>query len=84
MLGFEHGQDTEGKVATFMVCGWFLLESAKDQFLVVDPPGQHVPPNVRYGTTCSIIRRTSGKCLARLCGEGLFVVPINHKVCKGL
>jgi hypothetical protein len=26
-----------GKVSTFMVCGWFLLESAKDRFLGVDP-----------------------------------------------
>jgi hypothetical protein len=26
-----------GKVATFKVCGWFLLESAKDRFLGVDP-----------------------------------------------
>jgi hypothetical protein len=37
MPGFEQGQDTVGKVATFMVCEWFLLESAKDRFLVVDP-----------------------------------------------
>jgi hypothetical protein len=26
-----------GKVSTFMVCGWFLLESAEDRFLGVDP-----------------------------------------------
>jgi hypothetical protein len=25
-----------GKVATLMVCGWFLLESAKDRFLGVN------------------------------------------------
>jgi hypothetical protein len=37
MLGFEQGCDTVGKVATFMICGWFLLESVKDQFLGVDP-----------------------------------------------
>jgi hypothetical protein len=37
MLGFEQYHDTIGKVATFMVCGWFLLESAKDWFLGVDP-----------------------------------------------
>jgi hypothetical protein len=36
----------------FLVCGWFLLELAKDQFLGVDPPRQHVPPCVWYGTTC--------------------------------
>jgi hypothetical protein len=37
MSGFEQGHDTVGKVATFMVCGRFLLESAKNQFLGVDP-----------------------------------------------
>jgi hypothetical protein len=36
MSGFEQGQDTVGKVATFMICGWFLLESAMDRFLGVD------------------------------------------------
>jgi hypothetical protein len=38
-----------GKVAIFMVCGWFMLESAKDRFLGVDHPGQTVPPCVWYG-----------------------------------
>jgi hypothetical protein len=33
-----------------------LLESAKDQFLGVDPPGQHVLPRVWYGMTCLVIR----------------------------
>jgi hypothetical protein len=31
---------------------WQVLESAKDLFLGVDPPGQHVTPRVRYGMTC--------------------------------
>jgi hypothetical protein len=26
-----------GKVAIFMVCGWFLLDLAKDRFIGVDP-----------------------------------------------
>jgi hypothetical protein len=54
MSGFEQGRDMVGKVATFTACGWFLLESAKDRFLGVDPPplGQHVSPRVRYGTNC--------------------------------
>jgi hypothetical protein len=30
---------------------WQVLESAKDLFLGVDPPGQHVPPRVQYGMT---------------------------------
>jgi hypothetical protein len=33
-----------------------MLESAKDRIIGVDPPGQHVPPRVRYGTTCLLIR----------------------------
>jgi hypothetical protein len=37
MLGIEQDHDTVGKVATFMVCGWFLLESVKDRFFGVDP-----------------------------------------------
>jgi hypothetical protein len=34
-----------------------MLESAKDRILGVDTPGQHVPPRVRYGTTCWLIRK---------------------------
>jgi hypothetical protein len=37
MSGFEHGEDTVRKVATFVVYGWFFVESAKDRFLGVDP-----------------------------------------------
>jgi hypothetical protein len=29
-----------------------MLESAKDQIVGLDTPGQYVPPRVRYGTTC--------------------------------
>jgi hypothetical protein len=36
-----------------------MLKSAKDRILGVDPAGQHVPPRVRYGTTCLPIRRCS-------------------------
>jgi hypothetical protein len=36
MSEFEQGRDMVVKVATFMVCGWFLLGSAKDRFLLVD------------------------------------------------
>jgi hypothetical protein len=56
MPGFDQGQDTVGKVATFVVGGRFMLESVKDWFLGVDPPGHHVPPRVQYGTTCLLIR----------------------------
>jgi hypothetical protein len=37
-----------------------MLKSAKDQVLGVDTPGQQVPPRVRYGTTCLIIRDVVG------------------------
>jgi hypothetical protein len=36
---------------------WFvMLESAKDRVIGVDTSGQQVPPRVRYGTTCLLIR----------------------------
>jgi hypothetical protein len=36
---------------------WFvMLESAKDRVIGVDTPGQQVPPHVRYGMTCLLIR----------------------------
>jgi hypothetical protein len=54
-----------------MVGGQFLLESAKDQFLGVDPPpGQHVPPRVRYGTACLLIRELWLCVLFESNGEG--------------
>jgi hypothetical protein len=37
-----------------------MLESAKDQILGVDTPGQQVPPRVRYGTACLLIRGVVG------------------------
>jgi hypothetical protein len=33
-----------------------MLESAKEWILGVDAPGQQVPPRVRYGMTCLLIR----------------------------
>jgi hypothetical protein len=36
---------------------WFvMLESAKDRVIGVDTTGQQVPPRVRYGTICLLIR----------------------------
>jgi hypothetical protein len=37
-----------------------LLESTKDRFLGVNPIEQPVPPDVRYGTVCLLIRDTIG------------------------
>jgi hypothetical protein len=40
---------------------WFvMLESAKDRVLGVDTVGQQVPPRVRYGMTCLLIRAAIG------------------------
>jgi hypothetical protein len=40
---------------------WFVvLESAKDRVIGVDTLGQQVPPHVRYGTTCLLIRDAVG------------------------
>jgi hypothetical protein len=37
-----------------------ILESAKDRVLGVDSLGQQVPPRVRYGMTCLLIRGAVG------------------------
>jgi hypothetical protein len=37
-----------------------MLKSAKDRILGVDTVGQHVPPHVRYGTACLLIRYAIG------------------------
>jgi hypothetical protein len=37
-----------------------MLESAMDQVLGVDTPGQQVSPRVRYGTACLLIRDVVG------------------------
>jgi hypothetical protein len=45
----------------WLIPSWHMvLKSAKGQILGVDPPGQHVLPHVRYGTTNLLIRNTIG------------------------
>jgi hypothetical protein len=40
---------------------WFvMLESTKDRVIGVDITGQQVPPRVRYGTACLLIRDVVG------------------------
>jgi hypothetical protein len=40
---------------------WFImLKSAKGRVIGVDTPGQQVPPRVRYGTTCLLIKDVAG------------------------
>jgi hypothetical protein len=46
---------------------WFvMLKSAKDRVLGVDTPGQQVPPRIRYGMACLLIKDIVGceSCLA--------------------
>jgi hypothetical protein len=40
---------------------WFIMvESAKDRVIGVDTSGQQVPPRVRYGMACLLIRDVVG------------------------
>jgi hypothetical protein len=66
---FDHGEDRccdlskVGMVETIRFCQvmWFImLKSAKDRILEVDTLEQHVPPRVRYETTCLLIRYAIG------------------------
>jgi hypothetical protein len=50
-------------VETIGICQvmWFvMLKSAKDRVIGVDTPGQQVPPHIRYGTACLLIRDAVG------------------------
>jgi hypothetical protein len=49
-----------------------MLKSAKDRVLGVDPLGQHVPPRVRYGTACLLIRYAMG-CVSCLVEWGWLI-----------
>jgi hypothetical protein len=42
------------------VISFVMLESGKFRILGVDTTGQHVPPRVRYGTACLLIRYAIG------------------------
>jgi hypothetical protein len=83
MPGFDYGQDMVGKVATFMVCRWFLLKSAKDQFLGVDHLGQTVSPCVWHGTACWLIKICFRECVLLGGAEKGMAIPINYMVQEG-
>jgi hypothetical protein len=64
-MWFDHGEDRcydLSKVRMVETVGFrqvmclVMLKSAKERILGVYTPGQHVPPCVRYGTTCLLIR----------------------------
>jgi hypothetical protein len=59
MLCFEQGLKVE-TVGTHQVMWFVMLKSAKDRVIGVDTLRQQVPPRVRYGTTCLLIRDAVG------------------------
>jgi hypothetical protein len=55
---------------------WFvMLESAKDRVIGLDTSGQQVPPRVRYGTACLLIRGVVG-CVP--CSDELEIGVVTH------
>jgi hypothetical protein len=74
----------------WLIPSWQVaLESTKDQILEVDTPGQHVPPCVRYGMACLLIRNTIGNlpCSVEWGLESYFMtyylICLNHMVQEG-
>jgi hypothetical protein len=66
-MRFDRGEDgccDLTKVGTVETVGFclvmWLLESPTDRILGVDTPRQHMPPYVRYGIACLLIRNTIG------------------------
>jgi hypothetical protein len=59
---------------------WFvMLESAKDRVIGVDTPRQQVPPRVRYGTACLLIRDVVGSVSCSNEWEfGIVTCPCSH------
>jgi hypothetical protein len=47
-------------VGILQVMWLVMLESVKDRVIVLDTPGQQMPPCVRYGMTCLLIRDAVG------------------------
>jgi hypothetical protein len=59
-----------------------MLKSAKDRILGVDTSGQHVPPRVRYGTACLLIRKALVSLSYRKCGTGM-AIPTRPRGARG-
>jgi hypothetical protein len=60
-----------------------MLESAKNRILGVDTPGQHVPPRVRYGTACWLIRKALVSLSCRKHGTGM-AIPMRPQGARGV
>jgi hypothetical protein len=90
-MWLDHGEDRccglskVGLVETvrFRQVMWLvMLESAKDRVSGVDPPGQHVPPRVRYRMTCWLIRKALVSLSCRKCGTGI-AIPTRPQGARG-
>jgi hypothetical protein len=63
----------------WLIPSWHVVvEFAKDRFLGVGTPRQHMPPRVRYGVACLLIRNTIGCVLLEWVGIGLRFRPGPH------
>jgi hypothetical protein len=91
-MWLDHGEDwccglsKVGQVETvgFRQVMWLvMLESAKDRVLGVDPSEQHVPPRVRYGTACWLIREALVSLSCRKCGTGI-AIPMRPQGARGV
>jgi hypothetical protein len=60
-----------------------MLESAKDRVIGVDTRGQQVPPRVRYGMACLLIRDAVEVFLARMSGNLAYLLAQAHMVQEG-
>jgi hypothetical protein len=64
---------------------WFvMLKSAKERVIGVDTPGQQVPPRVRYGTDCLLIRYAIGyvSCSIEWGMAPIFVISLCNILCE--
>jgi hypothetical protein len=91
-MWLDHGEDRccgLSKVGLMETVGfrqvmWLvMLESAKDRVSGVDPPGQHVPPRVRCGTACWLIRKALVSLSCGKCGTGI-AIPTRPQGARGV
>jgi hypothetical protein len=87
-MWFDHGEDRfcdlskVGMVEIRQVMWIVMLESAKDRILEVDTPGQHVPPRVRYGMPCWLIRKALVSLSCWKSGTGM-AIPTRSQGARG-
>jgi hypothetical protein len=71
-------------VGIYQVMWYVMLESAKDQVLGVDTPGQQVPPRVRYRTTCLLTRGVVGSVPYSVEWEIVIVTHLGSHGARGI